>query len=72
MVGRMTGSASQAMDVFKSTIINIGGGGWVAEGNWIRRPRRGARRVQDGQPKSTKHQILLLTITDRPLWSINR
>ena len=46
------------------------GGGW-AEGNWIRRPRRGAGRVQDNQPNPTNHQILLLTITDRPLWSIN-
>ena len=34
------------------------GGGW-AEGNWIRRPRRGAGRVQDGQPNPTNHQILL-------------
>ena len=34
------------------------GGGW-AEGNWIRRPRRGAGRVQDCQPNPTNHQILL-------------
>ena len=34
------------------------GGGW-AEGNWIRRPRRGAGRVQDNQPNPTNHKILL-------------
>ena len=45
------------------------GGGW-AEGNWIRRPRRGARRVQDSLPNPPNHKDLIPDQTDRPLWSI--